>query len=101
MKVKMGLKSDLMWVDGEHQITEADDAQDTRAEELFRILEELQEVADNLTDEQFRAMVHEVAHACGFEDALDAWVSLLVMTKKRVASIDFRDFGARARDAEN
>jgi len=101
MKPKMELQSDLMRVSGEHPITEADDALDTRAEELFRILEEVQEVADNLTDEQFCAMAHEAAHACGFENALDAWVSLLVVTKKRVASVDFRDFGPRARDLEN
>ena len=101
MKPKMELKSDLIWVAGEHQITEADDAPDTRAVELFRILEELREEADNLTDEQFCAMVHEVAHACGFEDALDAWASLLVLAKKRVACVDFRDFGPRAQDSEN
>ena len=102
MKPKMELKSDLMRVSGEHPISEADNALDTRAEELFRILEEVQEAADNLSDEQFCAMAHEAAHACGFEDALDAWVSLLVVvTEKRFASIDFRDFGPRARDAEN
>ena len=101
MKPKMELQSDLMWVAGEHPVTEAGVAQDTRADELCRILEEVQEVADNLTDEQFCAMVHEAAHACGFENAIDAWVSLLVVTEKRVASIDFRDFGPRARDVEN
>ena len=101
MKPKMELKSNLMRLSGEYPITEADGALDTRAEELFRILEEVQEVAANLTDQQFCAMVHEAAHACGFENAIDAWVSLLVVTEKRVASIDFRDFGPRARDVEN
>lgn len=101
MKPKTELKSDLLWVAGEHAITEREDALDTRAEELFRILQEVQEVADHLTDEQFCAMVHAAAHACGFEDALDAWVSLLVVTGERVASIHFPDFGPRPRDAEN
>ena len=101
MKPKMELKSDLMRLSVEHPITEADDALDTRAEELFRILEEVQEVADNLTDKQFCAMVHEAAQACGFENVIDAWVSLLVVTEKRVASIDFPGFGPRARDVEN
>ena len=101
MKPKMELKSDLMRVAGEHPVTEAGVAQYTRADELCRILEEVQEVADNLTDEQFCAMVHEAAQACGFEDALDAWASVLVVTKRRVASADYRNFGPRARDAEN
>jgi len=72
-----------------------------RAEQLFRILLEIQDSADALTDEQFCGVVHEAVRSCGFEDALDAWVSLLEVTERRIALIDVRELMPQLPDPRN
>lgn len=103
MKLKTEWYSDLSPGSGEsRQMESAADAElDARAEELLRILQEVEELAEDLSDEQFCAMVHAAANACGFRDALEAWVSLLVVTEKRIAAIDLRDFALPPLDAQN
>ncbi len=76
-------------------------ALDARAEQLFRILQEMDALADDLTDEQFCGLVHQAATSCGFVDAIDAWFSLLVITEKRIGSIDFREFMPKGPDLVN
>ncbi len=80
---------------------EWDFALDERAEQLFQVLHELEDMADDLTDEQFCGMVHQAVTACGFADAVDAWVSLLAVTERRIALIDFRDVMPQPLDAQN
>ena len=80
---------------------EADDLLDQRAEQLFRILQEVEGLSDDLTDEQFCGLVHQAVTACGSIDAIDAWVSLIAVTERRIALIDFRDVTPLAPDTRN
>lgn len=65
---------------------------EVRAERLFTILQEVEELADDLTDEQFCGLVHQAVTSCGFTDAVDAWFSLLALTERKIGTLDLRDF---------
>jgi len=74
---------------------------DERAEQLFMVLEEIEQTSDDLTDEQLCGLVHQVVTAFGFADALDAWVAMLAVTERRIALIDFRDLSSQSPDMQN
>lgn len=74
---------------------------DERAEQLFRVLQEVEQASDDLTDEQFCGLVHQAVNAFGFRDALDAWSAMLAVTERRIALIDFRDLPRPSREMQN
>ncbi|HKS75733.1 MAG TPA: hypothetical protein VJQ82_21150 [Terriglobales bacterium] len=72
-----------------------------RAEHLFAILQEVEELADDLTDEQFCGLVHQAVTSCGFTDAVDAWFSLLALTERKIGTLDLRDFLPKSPDTQS
>jgi hypothetical protein len=79
----------------------ADASLDQRAEQLLQILQQVEEIADDLTDEQFCSLVQQAVTACGFSDALDAWFALVAVTEERIALIDFHDVMPHPPDMRN
>lgn len=100
MKTKDNCETDTLVLQGDVAMLRAAAAAslDERAEKLFHVLQEVQEMAEDLTDEQFCGLVHQAVTACGFADALDAWVSLLEVTERKIDLIDFRDLVPRPPD---
>src|SRR5215472_13383773 len=94
MKGKGGLIPDALLPVDEVSLEEqeADSIVDARTEQLFALLQEVEDLADDLTEEQFCGLVHQAVTSCGFTDAVDAWFSLLAITERRIGMIDLRDF---------
>jgi hypothetical protein len=103
MKEKRGLNSETSTSPEQISAQDgiADSTLETRAVRLFTILQEMEDLADELTDEQFCGLVHQAVTSCGFTDAVDAWFSLLAITERKIGMLDFCEFMPKPPDIQN